>query len=169
MNKIQNVLSKYSNHFKVEIDDEMDITMNEQKYPFVDASDGILVCDPQDYNVVGGYGGLTYIFGAVSVYTYQLERVKWDGMLWYLFENRIIHEILHHFNKDCHGLDAWLKKNNPFLYLLYHLTGCNGEGFIGSRCERMYYETLMYDVNEEQFNKDNRISDRNYKGVLENE
>lgn len=162
-NKIMRICKKYSKFFNVEYDGNLEVILNPDKYPFVNAADGILVCDPHDYGVVGGYGGLTYEYGAVSVYTYQAERAAWNGRMWYLYENRILHEILHHFCQPCHSLELWLLPNHFFLWLLYKLFGSNGETLIGSYCERLFYLALLQRIDPEtEYN----CESRNYTGVF---
>lgn len=161
-NKIMEICNKYSKYFKVEYDGDLEVVINPDKYPFANAADGILVCDPHDYGVVGGYGGLTYQNGAVSVYTYQAERAAWNGRMWYLYENRILHEVLHHFRQPCHDMENWLLERHLFLWLLYKLTGSNGESIVGSHCERMFYLHLLKNVNESEYD----CSGMDYTGVL---
>lgn len=163
---IKDILDKYSNHFTVEYDGGMEIVKGAYDYPFANSSKGILIAEPNLKEGDVKYGGLTYVYGAVSIYTYPDERVRWGHKTRYLLENRLIHEILHHFDKPCHDLAIWLSEFHPFLFILYLLVDKNGESLIGMFCERIFYKHLLADVNEEEFDIDYFIEDRNYEGKL---
>lgn len=161
-------LSKYSNHFKVEEDDSMNIILNTGNRPFVDDSRGILVCNPHDLQLanVDGFGGLAYPFGAVSIYVYPLEKVKWNGRSSYLYENRLLHEILHHFNQPCHEIEKWLMSRPISVRIMWFLGGRKTESYFGSKCARMFYVHLLSNVDEESFDMKYRVPERNFVGSL---
>jgi hypothetical protein len=162
-------LGKYSNHFEVVEDNSMTVVLNTGNRPFVDDPRGILVCNPHDLQIanVDGFGGLAYPFGAVSIYVYPLEKVKWNGRSSYLYENRFLHEILHHFNKPCHEIDKWVSNSPLKVRIMWFLGGRNVESHLGSKCARMFYTHLLDDVNETEFDETYRVPERVFVGCLE--
>lgn len=166
-------LGKYRDHFSVEVDNSMNIRLNSGNRPFVNHPKGILMCNPHDLQLanVDGFGGFAYTYGAVSVFVYPYEKVKWNGRASYLYENRLVHEILHHFDKPCHDIENWIDELPLFHRIKYHIFwyiigGRNGESLTGSWSERAFYKHLLEDVNEEEFDKEYCIEERDYMGVL---
>lgn len=165
-------LSKYSDHFSIEVDDSMRVILNNGNRPFVNHPKGILICNPHDLQLanVDGLGGLAYPFGAVSVFVYPLEKVKWNGRSSYLYENRILHEILHHFNQPCHNIYAWFDdlprwKALKYKTLWYCFGSASLESYAGSKCAREFYKYLLRNVHEDTFDEENMIEFRDYEGT----
>ena len=165
-NAVVCILNKYADKFSVDPSAIYSIIREESGYQFIDDPHGLLITKPTPEKGTPEYGGLTYVFGSTSVYLTEADMQRWGSRWEYLLENRIIHELLHHFDKPCHNLDIWLPEHHPILYLLYMLTGHNGESVIGAYCERIFYNSLIKDVNEEEFDETYRISDRTYQGRL---
>lgn len=165
--KAADILKNYSDKFTIESDGGTGTLIKEESgYIFMNDSRGLYIGRPTPAKGVTTYGGLTYVFGAASVYLSPEDMERWGKRWEYLLENRLIHEILHHFNQPCHNLEIWLPEHHPILYLLYLITGSNGETRIGAYCERIFYRYLLRDVNEEEFDELYSITDRNYKGKL---
>ena len=161
------ILNKYADKFVTErLSSRLSIIKEESGYRFIDDPHGLLITEPTPETGVPAYGGLTYVFGSASVYLSEEDMQRWGSRWEYLLENRIIHELLHHFDKPCHNLEIWLQEHHPILFLLYLLTGSSGESRIGAYCERIFYNDLLKDVNEAEFDETYHISDRTYQGRL---
>ena len=151
--EIEKWLSPYSSFFTLEFVNDYPITHGTDGYPFINDCNGILVCNPMDFGIMGSVGGLAYPHGAVTVCVYPQEKVYWNGLTPYLYTNRFLHEILHHFDKPVHQFYDWLDYH-PFLKIVVVFSGM--EGFLGSKVVRKYYEELLQDVEEV---KENRLFD----------
>ena len=152
-------LSPYSSHFTLNFVTDYPIAYGTDGYPFVDDCNGILVCNPMNYGIMGSVGGMAYPHGAVTVCVYPQEKVFWNGLAPYLYTNRFLHEILHHFDKPVHKFYDWLE-SHPFLQIVVVLSGM--EGFFGSKVVRKYYEELLADTVEIE-------EDRNFDGSEKHE
>lgn len=166
-------MKKYSSSFSIEVDDTMHVILNSGNRPFVNHPKGILMCNPHDLQLanVDGFGGFGYIYGAVSVFVYPLEKVRWNGRASFLYENRLLHEILHHFDQPCHDIEVWIDnlpwwKKLKYVLMWRYIGRRNGETVCGSICERDFYVYLLSFVKEDEFDELYRIDDRDYMGVL---
>ena len=155
------LLESYGTHFQVEIDPEMGLTLDYMDIPFPDTPMGIYITDKH-----GDYGGLAFIYGAVTVFWTPEDIDRTMGINDRVLRLRMVHEILHHFNQPCHDIEGWLKTQCRIWSFLWAIGGKSGETFFGTLVQDRFYNDLLKGVVESIFNEDNRISERNFRGEL---
>lgn len=158
---ILSLLEPYSSHFQIDIDPELGITLDYLDIPFPDSSIGIYITDKHSE-----HGGLAFIYGATTVFWTEDDIKRTVGINDRVLRLRIVHELLHHFNKPCHDIEQWLLTKNKIWSFLWVIGGKSGETFFGTLVQNKFYNHLLEDVFESPFDEINHISDRNFRGEL---
>lgn len=155
------LLESYGTHFQVEIDPEMGLTLDYMDLPFPDTPFGIYVTDQHS-----DYGGLAFIYGAVTIFWTKEDIQRTFGINDRVLRLRMIHEILHHFNRPCHEIESWLESQSRIWRFFWIFGGKSGETFLGTMVQNRFYNSLLNDVVESIFNEENQIGNRNFRGEL---
>lgn len=100
-----------------------------------------------------GYGGLTFVGGrggGCAIYIYNDIR-KENSITSEKYILRCIHELLHLFDKNSDGCDAWVKSlpfsiKNLILKFLWSFTKGNGEKYLCMIVQREFYNQLWDEV-----------------------
>ena len=155
------LLESYSTHFQIEIDPDMGLTLDYMDILFPDTPFGIYVTDRH-----GDYGGLAFVYGAVTVFWTKDDIKRTFGINDRVLRLRIVHEILHHFNRPCHDIEIWLESQSHIWRLMWVFGGKSGETFLGTLVQNRFYNSLLADVVESIFDEENDIGNRNFRGEL---
>lgn len=167
-------MQKYYQHFTLEVGDPCTpVILNGDGYPFIDDPNGVLVCHLYDENPAfegPEYGGLTYGYGACTIFVSKEEYEALGTKADYHYELRILHEILHHFYKDSDGMSDWIE-SLPGLYkfltnTLLKLSHDDPRTILVMDTQKLFYLALLTGVCEECFTREKRIESRTYQGVL---
>lgn len=116
---------------------------------------------PEESNVVlytvspfsSGYGGLTFVGGrggGCAIYIYK-DITKKSNITSEKYILRCIHELLHLFDKNSDGCEAWIKSlpfsiKNLILKFLWNITKGNGEKYLCMIVQREFYNQLWDEV-----------------------
>lgn len=116
---------------------------------------------PKESNVVlytvspfpSGYGGLTFVGGrggGCAIYIYK-DITKKSNITSEKYILRCIHELLHLFDKNSDGCEAWIKSlpfsiKNLILKFLWYYTKGNGEKYLCMIVQREFYNQLWDEV-----------------------
>ena len=100
-----------------------------------------------------GYGGLTFVGGrggGCAIYIYN-DITKKSSITSEKYILRCIHELLHLFDKNSDGCDAWIKSlpfslKNLILKFLWNITKGNGEKYLCMIVQREFYNQLWDEV-----------------------
>ena len=103
--------------------------------------------------VSSGYGGLTFVGGRGSgcaIYIYN-DITKRSNITSEKYILRCVHELLHLFDKNSDGCDAWIKSlpfslKNLILKFLWNITNGNGEKYLCMIVQREFYNQLWDEV-----------------------
>ena len=155
------LLESYSTHFQIEIDPDMGLTLDYMDILFPDTPFGIYVTDRH-----GDYGGLAFVYGAATVFWTKDDIKRTFGINDRVLRLRIVHEILHHFNRPCHDIEIWLESQSHIWRLMWVFGGKSGETFLGTLVQNRFYNSLLVDVVESIFDEENNIGNRNFRGEL---
>ena len=155
------LLESYSTHFQIEIDPDMGLTLDYMDILFPDTPFGIYVTDRH-----GDYGGLAFVYGAATVFWTKDDIKRTFGINDRVLRLRIVHEILHHFNRPCHDIEIWLESQSHIWRLMWIFGEKSGETFLGTLVQNRFYNSLLVDVVESIFDEENNIGNRNFRGEL---
>lgn len=122
----------------------------QEGYPIPKESNTVLyTISPKE----SGYGGLTFVGGrgggcAIYIYKDILIETKVQEEKYIL---RCIHELLHLFDKNSDGCEAWVKSlpfslKNLVLKLLWSLSDGDGEKYLCMIVQREFYNQLWDEV-----------------------
>lgn len=119
-----------------------------------------------DQKPPGRICGATYPYGSVTVYWSQDDIDRTGELAPAIFKLRVIHELLHHFNKPADNIADWLKDKPIYEYLFYEIGKGSGETYLGAAIQMLFYKDLAKDINEEEFNNTYHIKNRMSNGLL---
>lgn len=165
LNNLKELLSDY--HFcRLDVCaqsvDEILTETNLGKQLFLTIPDGLLISSDNP----GRYGGVTYTFGAATVYWTEEDKQRTGKLQNRVLKLRVIHELLHHFDKPADDIEEWFD-NHPFLEVVYKILGhSSGENIFGMYVQDIFYRELCLGLNEERFNEQYCIEDRDFRGRL---
>ena len=145
-------LNKRAKYNAVEITDydECKKWVYQDGYPIPEESDVVLyTLSP----FLSGYGGLTFVGGrggGCAIYIYN-DITKRSSITSEKYILRCIHELLHLFDKNSDGCDAWIKSlpfslKNLILKFLWNITKGNGEKYLCMIVQREFYNQLWDEV-----------------------
>lgn len=165
LNQLKCMLSDY-NFCRLDICapcvDEITTQTNLGLQTFLNLSDGLLITPDNP----GKYGGVTYPFGAATVYWTQEDKGRTGCLANKVLKLRIVHELLHHFDKPADDIEIWFD-NHPLLEVVYKILGLSsGENIFGMYVQDRFYRELASDIDEDEFNEDYCIYDRDFRGRL---
>lgn len=145
-------LNKRAKYTAVEVTDydECSKWIYQDGYPIPEESDVVL------YTVSplsSGYGGLTFVGGrggGCAIYIYR-DITKKSNITSEKYILRCIHELLHLFDKNSDGCEAWIKSlpfslKNLILKFLWNITKGDGEKYLCMIVQREFYNQLWDEV-----------------------
>lgn len=110
--------------------------------------------------------GATYPYGSVTIYWTQEDIDRTGELAEAVFKLRVIHELLHHFNKPADNIRDWLADKPILEYLFYDVANGSGETPIGVAIQELFYRDLCKDIHEEEFNVEYNMGRRMSNGLL---
>lgn len=136
----------------------VDTNLGTQK--FLNSPIGLLITKDNP----GNYGGVTYPYGATTVYWTDEDKLRTGKLARKVFQLRVVHELLHHFGKNSDNIADWLDKHPIYEFLYIVLGGCSGETRVGIWIQTKFYKYLCDGIDEQEFNKECHVYERDFRG-----
>lgn len=145
-------LNKRAKYTAVEVTDyeECNKWIYQDGYPIPEESDVVLYTISP---LSSGYGGLTFVGGrggGCAIYIYR-DITKKSNITSEKYILRCIHELLHLFDKNSDGCEAWIQSlpfslKNLILKFLWNITKGDGEKYLCMIVQREFYNQLWDEV-----------------------